>query len=313
MSCPTFEVGDTLGLAPCPCTLSFTFDTVAGALLVGTLISYALFGVATIQAYIYYGRFPKDSGRMKTLVAAVWCGEFAHTVCIAISLYNMIITNFGHPENLKVLPPSLLASAFIGSLVSFTVQMFFTFRIYALSKHLFIPLICAALSLFRLVPPNVIVLGFGTSQPVPIFLKQWGKLFDAIWAASAVNDLLIAGTLVYLLYQRRSNVLERTAAIVDKLIAWTIETGVVTSIASIIMMIVFITLPSTFIWMACFVVIPRLFSNSLFASLNSRAALRNEQPRLPSHSNPGVTTLPRPIHPVNLSIEMNKVTMTTYD
>jgi hypothetical protein len=152
MSCPTFEVGDTLGLAPCPCTLSFTFDTVAGALLVGTLISYALFGVATIQAYIYYGRFPKDSGRMKTLVCqtsvpqhslthfrlplsgmlitplapihlgplSTRCGEFAHTVCIAVSLYNMIITNFGHPENLKVLPPSLLASAFIGSLVSFT-------------------------------------------------------------------------------------------------------------------------------------------------------------------------------------------------
>jgi hypothetical protein len=43
----------------------------------------------------------------------------AHTICIAISLYTMVITNYGHPERLLVLPNSLLASTFIGSLVSF--------------------------------------------------------------------------------------------------------------------------------------------------------------------------------------------------
>jgi len=288
---------------------AFDADSTLGALLIGTLVSYALFGVTTTQAYIYFGRFPKDSIRIKALVAAVWCGEFAHTICIAISLYTMLITNYEHPERLLVLPNSLLASTFIGSLVSVGVQVFFAFRIYALSKSLWIPCICWALSLFRFIPPNVILFAYG-HQPAPHFLQRFGPLFDAIWAASAANDLLIAGTLVFLLYTRRSIGVEHTVVIVDKLIAWTIETGVVTSIASIIMLVVFISLPSTFAWLALFVVIPRLFSNSLLASLNSRAALRSAIKNWVPTSTPTTSTLPRPLNPTNVSIEMNKVSIT---
>ncbi|KAJ7798392.1 hypothetical protein B0H14DRAFT_2906744 [Mycena olivaceomarginata] len=285
------------------------------ALLIGTLVSYALFGVTTTQVYVYYGRF-QDPWKMKAML----CGELAHTICIAISLYTMVITNYGHPERLLVLPNSLLASTFIGSLVSFAAGGFRAF--------------VGALSLFRFVPPNVILFAYG-HRPAHEFLGKFGPLFDAIWAASAANDLLIAGTLVYLLYRRRSSVFEKTVAVIDKLIQWTIgerktlqndkltymisqKTGVVTSIASIIMLVSFISLPSTFVWLAFFVVIPRLFSNSLMASLNSRAALRaTNEPRLPSSTtcrgadSRHISTLPRPMNSV--SIEMNKVTMTAYD
>jgi hypothetical protein len=45
-------------------------DFFAGALQIGTLISYALFGVTTMQLYIYYSRFPDDSRVLKVLVCA---------------------------------------------------------------------------------------------------------------------------------------------------------------------------------------------------------------------------------------------------
>ncbi|KAJ7898602.1 hypothetical protein B0H14DRAFT_174369 [Mycena olivaceomarginata] len=263
---------------------TFNADSTLGALLIGTLVSYALFGVTTTQVYIYYGRFPQDSWGLKSFVVAAWCCDFAHTICIAITIYTMVITNYGHPERLFVLPNSLLASIFIGGLLSFGVQLFFSFRIYPLSKSFWVPCICWALSLFRFVPPNVILFVFGRG-PAAQFLGRFGPLFDAIWPpASAANDLLIAGTLVILLYRRRNAGLGSTIAMVDKLIVWTIETGVVTSIASLLMLIVFIVLPSTFAWLAIFVVIPRLFSNSLLASLNSRAALRSAMGGVPSSS-----------------------------
>ncbi|KAJ7659089.1 hypothetical protein DFH06DRAFT_1472546 [Mycena polygramma] len=300
MSCPNFEVDNTFG-----------------AFLIGTLVSYALFGVETVQVYVYYDRFPQDSRTMKAMVAALWCGELAHTVSIASLLYTMIITNFGHPERLIVLPTSWLVAAPLGSLVAFGVQSFFAFRIYKLSRSLWIPGLCWALSLFRLGPANVIVFTFGATEPLAELLSRWGSLFDAVWAASAVNDIIIALTLVYSLYHRRSSALERTAAIVDKLIAWTIETGLITSVASIVLMSVFITMPTNFIWISIVVIIPRLFSNSFLASLNSRAALRTiDSGARVSHttrSTPAITSLPRSSNPVNLSIEMNKVTITTYD
>jgi hypothetical protein len=73
-----------------------------------------------------------------------------------------------------------------------------------------VPCICWALSLFRFVPPNVILFVFGRG-PAAQFLGRFGPLFDAIWPpASAANDLLIAGTLVILLYRRRNAGLGRS-------------------------------------------------------------------------------------------------------
>ncbi|KAF8139284.1 hypothetical protein K438DRAFT_715635 [Mycena galopus ATCC 62051] len=255
---------------------AFDVDNTLGALLVGTLVSYALFGVATTQAYVYYGRFPDDSAKMKALVGFVWCAEFAHAICIATSIYEMVITNYGHPNLMTRLPNSLVTSTLIGSCVAYVIQTFFAYRIYALSKSLWIPCICWTLSLFRVVSPNVVMFAYGIHQTIPVFLTQWGWLFDAVWAISALNDMLIAGTLVFMLYRRRSEGLTHTVAVVDKMIKWTIETGVVTSIASIAMIGVFLSMRLNFVWMAIFVVIPRLFSNSFFASLNSRTALRFE-------------------------------------
>ncbi|KAK7018315.1 hypothetical protein R3P38DRAFT_1297185 [Favolaschia claudopus] len=265
----------------------FKADGTLGALLIGTLVSFTLFGITCAQTYTYYAGpcFAKDPVQMKALVACVWCGEFAHTICIAMSLYTLLITNYGHPERLAVLPNALLASTFIGSLISFVATTFFAYRIYVLSRTRtfwspavsWIPYLCWALSLFRFVPPNVIVFK-NEHQPIPLVLQRWGPLFDSIWAASAANDLLIAGTLCFLLYDRRSSGSKHTNAMVERLIAWTIETGVVTSLASVATLALFIALPSTFAWLSVFVVIPKLFSNSLLASLNSRASLSSEVP-----------------------------------
>jgi len=301
---------------------SFNVDKTLGALLVGTLVSYMLFGVTTTQAYIYYGRFPKDPRKMKAMVAAVWCGELGHVLCIGHSIYVMIITDYGHPERLAHIPNSLLAATFIGGLVSSGVQSFFAYRIYVLSRSWWIPCICWGLSLFRIVPSNVTVFIDGIHEPLAEFVAKWNWLFNTVWAVSAANDLLIAGTLVFLLYRQRSHALKSTAAVVDKLIKWTIETGVVTSISGIIMLACFVAMRASFIWMAWFVVIARLFSISLFASLNSRATLRAQNevmisanlPTAASHG--GHTNFSATLggH-TNMTgaIEMNKVTMTTYD
>ncbi|KAJ7839532.1 hypothetical protein B0H14DRAFT_2786832 [Mycena olivaceomarginata] len=47
---------------------SFNPHPTIGACEIGVLISYALFGVTTVQTYIYYGRFPNDDSKLKALV-----------------------------------------------------------------------------------------------------------------------------------------------------------------------------------------------------------------------------------------------------
>ncbi|KAF7367821.1 hypothetical protein MSAN_00846500 [Mycena sanguinolenta] len=307
MSAPSFDANGTLG-----------------ALLIGTLVSYMLFGVATIQGYNYYVRFPDDSRKIKALVTAVWFGELGHVICIGHSLYAMVITEYGHPERLARLPNSLFCCDFLGRfdlLTCTAVQSFFAFRIYALLKSLWLPriglwllCICWAMSLFRVLPGSIVLFAYGINEPIAKLEGDWAWLFDSVWTVSAANDLLIAGALVFVLYRQRARVLKNTVAIVDKLIAWTIETGVVTSMASLIMLAVFLSLPATFSFLAIFVIVSRLYSISLFASLNSRATLRTQQeeitlPTLPTTIN---TTLARPPN-VTGSVEMNKVIGTPYD
>jgi hypothetical protein len=47
----------------------------SGAFLIGVLVSYVLVGVLTAQTYVYYGRFPDDSPKLKALV----CGQCFQT------------------------------------------------------------------------------------------------------------------------------------------------------------------------------------------------------------------------------------------
>ena len=69
MASPTSDLNTTLGIpvAPSPTTSAYSMCTL-GALQIGVLVSYLLFGVTTTQTYIYYGRFPDDSRGLKFLV-----------------------------------------------------------------------------------------------------------------------------------------------------------------------------------------------------------------------------------------------------
>ncbi|KAJ7125219.1 hypothetical protein C8R44DRAFT_875040 [Mycena epipterygia] len=49
----------------------FDANVTLGALEIGVLISYTLFDLATLQAYIYFDRFSEDPRRLKCLVAFV--------------------------------------------------------------------------------------------------------------------------------------------------------------------------------------------------------------------------------------------------
>ncbi|KAJ7842405.1 hypothetical protein B0H13DRAFT_2365242 [Mycena leptocephala] len=68
--------------------------------------------------------------------------------------------------------------------------------------------------------------------------------------------------------------LRRTLALIDKLVAWTIETGMLTSAMTVTSLICYFAKKDSFIWVAVSTVEARMFSNSLLASLNSRATLR---------------------------------------
>ncbi|KAJ7108853.1 hypothetical protein C8R43DRAFT_184958 [Mycena crocata] len=261
-------------LTPMAPSLSFDPNPTLGALQIGVLVSYVLFGVTTTQTYMYYTRFPNDTPKFKLMVAFIWFCELAHAICIGHTLYVVTISDYGHPERLVRTPESLSTAILFSGIVGPCVQAFFSFRIYVLSKKLYVPCVCWLLSFLRMVGSVSVFILALEMVSLASYEAQWGWLLTTILAVGAGVDLIIASTLVYLLSKKRDLGHKSTAATVDKLIKWTIETGVVTSAGGIIMLICFETMKDNFVWLAWFVVLARLFSNSVLASLNSRASLR---------------------------------------
>ncbi|KAL0567918.1 hypothetical protein V5O48_014072 [Marasmius crinis-equi] len=68
-----------------------------------------------------------------------------------------------------------------------------------------------------------------------------------------------------------------TLAIVDKLILWTIQTCLLNGLLSVLTLAFFIALPGKFAWLATYIALPKVFSNSFLVNLNSRVKLRHLQ------------------------------------
>ncbi|KAJ7441269.1 hypothetical protein B0H11DRAFT_1882425 [Mycena galericulata] len=273
---PTLDTNSTLG----------TFE-------IGVLLSYVLFGVTTTQAYIYYQRFSDDSRKLKFLVSFVWLCEVAHTVFSGMTLYRETVSDYGLPE--RFFQPLSFTIAFLFSgTIRACVQGFFSLRIYRFSGSFYIPFCIWILALLNMLSVAAVVYGSHRNLPIVSYQNRAAWVLYSTWVTSAVNDLVIATTLVYELHRQRVNANTRTAAVLYKLVEWTIETGVVTSTATTMGLIFFVTMKEN------------LYSNSLFASLNSRSTLRNMNEVTIPYSIPAIDL---PINPDNLSpdIEMAKI------
>ncbi|KAJ7050329.1 hypothetical protein C8F01DRAFT_1264212 [Mycena amicta] len=263
---------------PPPQLPPFDAGPTIGALLVGTLCSYILYGITNTQLYLYFGRFPDDKIGLKLLVCVVWLFETAHVVCIGHVMYTYAVLEYGNPFSLlgKV-PVSLAVSIVLGAIITAFVQGFFAFRIWTLAPNYAVRLIPILIWISAFV---YLLASFADTSlaikavNIPTFIQQYSWLLLGPWIINLVNDNTITVSLVVLLLMSRKRGIDKTTALVDKLIKWTIETGMITSIFSILNLAFYQKERGNFIWVGIQIVKARLFANSLLASLNSRQVLR---------------------------------------
>nr|GAT61401.1 predicted protein [Mycena chlorophos] len=111
-------------------------NSTLGALLVGTSASSVLYGVSTMQAYIYYQHFPGDHWALKSFVAFIWITEGVHFGCMMNTLYSVLVvddtTLLEEPLGNLREPRSTNALIFITITLAVSVHIFFTRRIWKL-------------------------------------------------------------------------------------------------------------------------------------------------------------------------------------
>ncbi|KAF9023264.1 hypothetical protein BDZ89DRAFT_1070004 [Hymenopellis radicata] len=223
----------------------------------GLLAMYGLFGVLASQTYAYFRTFPQDRSALKFLVSVF---------CATEPLYTLLITNYGTPAALAHLPKTSAALLVPTVAVRFIVQVFFSYRIWSLTSSKLVPCI--------LIPLNVTSAALGLRITVHAigmtsfgeYTKKMSILIPTAFLIAFAVDILTSVALCWC-----------TVMMCDKIMAWAIQTGIVTSIASALVLVTFVTMRRNFIWVAFYILLPKLYSNSLVASLNGRASLRRSE------------------------------------
>ncbi|KAH8826301.1 hypothetical protein DL96DRAFT_1278142 [Flagelloscypha sp. PMI_526] len=247
-----------------------------GAMEIGIIVNVLLLGATSTQAYYYFVRFGDDNKFLRLFVFAVWLCEIGHTVGVLHALYEVTVTFFGNPITLVQPPKSLILSLVTGGLSTALVQFFFAWRVYQIVGLVSLALFCSFLTLILLAGClGVSITAYHVSS-LPLYLNTHEWLFTSLLVIRMANDIIMTAGLCMALAKSRKSARRRTTAIIDRLLLWTLESGVLTAMCAVVVVICFFQSRSTFIWIGVYVVSPKLFSNSFLAILNGRESLRQQ-------------------------------------
>ncbi|CAA7263554.1 unnamed protein product [Cyclocybe aegerita] len=290
-----------------------------GALQIGLLFSIFVFGIVTLQAHIYYGTFRDDRWTYKTLVGAIWLLEVGHTIAGSYEVYRATITLYGMPELLTTFPAISSGIAVAGA-ITFLVQGFFSIRLFKVlpRPYSFIGIAFIGLSGLRFIGSIYLSYRAVTTKSVEQYRREMTWLVTTLLTTGATIDVTIAVSMLYYLSKKRSQAFERIASVIDRLIAYTIRTGLLTSVGAVLILICYQAMPNNLVWLALYTCLAKLYSNSLLSSLNSRQEMREDSTTsMPSFERFSRRTTTRREHntridlaPQPIAIEM-KTTMET--
>ncbi|KAI0833766.1 hypothetical protein BC628DRAFT_1414506 [Trametes gibbosa] len=227
MSLPSTSA--TISFAPLPAISSL--NNTFGAILLGTCIGLILYGLTGHQTYRYFRLYPNDALVLKVLVAILM--------------------------SLRLLP------VVTGTLM-FVCHSFYVRRVYLVG------------GLYRPLVVLVILLMFGelgfvtaltTQASIQPVFATWGHLTRLVsggFGCALGADLVLASALIYILQRSRTG-FKSTDSMIDILIVYTINTGLLTGFFSVLSLIFAIVEPNNFIYIALNMVLTRSYANSVLA------------------------------------------------
>ncbi|KAE9403047.1 hypothetical protein BT96DRAFT_990691 [Gymnopus androsaceus JB14] len=270
-------------------------NLLVGPALLESLLSWCLYGMLIVQLYIYFLGSFKDGYKVKFtgkvrihlekinhLVGTVY-GLFAidtwHTVAITSIAWSFLVSGWGDPNSLQFTGWGFALLPLISGLSSTWVQFFFAWRIYILGQgsyhfvwKIIVTIICTV-SLAQGIAGAISGIKFLSINDIQKFNLIYGPA--ATWlAASAAADVMIAVSMVILLLsakKRIKNLNTNTEAVLTRLIHLTVKTGAVTAITAVVDLGVFLGQPQTNLYLLMSLILGKLYTNTLYATLNSRA------------------------------------------
>ncbi|OJT08982.1 hypothetical protein TRAPUB_116 [Trametes pubescens] len=186
---------------------------------------------------------------------------------------------------------TMIPEVFFQAFTGLFVQSFYAVRVWKLSGrrlYLVIPVVAfiaaefctylqmTSLNSFNLLDVAYISCGYGIRYPGTFLdLGKIKVLSISINGFAAAGDVVIAAILCTILQVSKTG-FSKSNLLVNRLIVFSVNTGLLTSVCACMSLITILALPDTFVYICFFFLIGRLYSNSLMATLNARKSLREK-------------------------------------
>jgi len=251
-------------------------STSYGAALIGFIVSTALFGLTLGQTWVYFWHYwNKDTNALKSYVAFLTVMDTAHTIMVAYTMYWYLVLNFGNLEALSANKWFFIIQGNFGGIYSSSVQLYYARQIYLVSRSVIPPILIVSFTIIgnslgfydtaKQLAGTEVATRFKPSSPwiigIPIGMV-------------GAQDIMIAGLMCWALYRKKTGIAS-TDSMIMTLMAYTINSGLLTSLIGLSMTIAYIRSRESLISMAIFFTMGKFYVNSVLAMLNSRDYVRD--------------------------------------
>ncbi|KAI0791271.1 hypothetical protein C8Q75DRAFT_805622 [Abortiporus biennis] len=222
-------------------------------------------------------------------------------ICVAHVAYFFTITNYANPSALGDVPWSVTGFNTIANLNDVIIRGILIDRIWKGSFALILLLevdlddssILVSKNKYLVIGlwfGNLAASGFSLSSSIRVQIIHNLQNLDPIfwlfcvgYSLIATEDTVIAATLCVILWGKKTG-FKRTDTQINKLMRYSIHTGVLTSLVAICIVITYTTMPHNFVFIGIYVTLPKFYLNALLATLNGRDSVRAEGSQLNSTS-----------------------------
>ncbi|KAG1752823.1 hypothetical protein EDB19DRAFT_1845172 [Suillus lakei] len=252
---------------------NFDARLVIGPVQVGGLLSAALFGCLVCQSYLYFARFTSDHLGLKATVSAVMLIQLGHFVCVISVLWTMTVSTYGDPSQLRVFPLAADLAIPLSSFTVFIVQSFYVFRLWKLARNVSLPILCQTFSVVAQTLTLIAAARAISMTDLTVFEESQNLLIAFSFIVRAVSDWITTAGIAWSFKKKQGSdiiVDQSMMTMIDRLIYWTIETALVTSLMIITVLVLFLVLKQNFVWFGAWLMWPNVVGNSFLASLNRR-------------------------------------------
>ncbi|KAK0201861.1 hypothetical protein DFS33DRAFT_1350641 [Desarmillaria ectypa] len=200
--------------------------------------SMSLYGIMITQVYVYYVTYKKDKTWIKVYVAVIFFADTLNTVFNFVYMYRTLIVHFGDVAFLGNADWVFATDPALTGIIAAMVQVFFAWRVRVLTNNhwLVCIIISATLAGGSGGVATAVEVGF---QPRFTLFRNF-KAVVMLWlAADCFTDIFITVIMVWHLRKHKTG-FKASDELVDRVIRFTMQTGLVTSICALLDLIFYL-------------------------------------------------------------------------